>query len=403
MAFEKKKLMLLGGLRYLIPVIETAHELGIHVITVDYLPDNIAHKYSDEYHNVSIIDKQEVLKLAQELDIDGIMSFAVDPGVVTAAYVAEKLGLPFQGSYNSVSILQDKSKFRAFLQENGFNVPKAKGYKDLASAIDDMNNWTYPVIVKPVDSAGSKGVARVDSPNNLAEAFKKAQKESHKGEVIIEEFIEKDGCSSDSDSFTVNGILKVCTFSDQYFDTKAENPYTPSAYSWPSSMAQRSQEELRSELPRLMTLLDMKTGIYNIETRLGKNGKTYIMEVSPRGGGNRLAEMTDLAYKTNLLENAIRSAVNMPLLQTDQPIYEDNLVELVIHADKMGIFEKIEIQDSVKPYLIQEDVWVNPGEYVSDFKGANNSLGTLVFRFPNQEGKKASPANHEHYYKVKLK
>lgn len=87
---KQKKLLLLGGLRYLIPVIEAAHKEGYYVITCDYLPDNIAHKYSDEYHNVSIIDKEAVLKLAQELQIDGIMSFAVDPGVVTAAYVQER-------------------------------------------------------------------------------------------------------------------------------------------------------------------------------------------------------------------------------------------------------------------------------------------------------------------------
>lgn len=76
-------------------MIDAAHELGLHVITCDYLPNNIAHKYSDEYHNVSIIDKEAVLKLAQDLQIDGIMSFAVDPGVVTAAYVQEKMGLRF--------------------------------------------------------------------------------------------------------------------------------------------------------------------------------------------------------------------------------------------------------------------------------------------------------------------
>ena len=69
--------MLLGGLRYLLPVIEAAHKQGYYVITADYLPDNIAHKYSDEYCNVSIIDKEAVLKEAQRLQIDGIMSFAV--------------------------------------------------------------------------------------------------------------------------------------------------------------------------------------------------------------------------------------------------------------------------------------------------------------------------------------
>ena len=113
-----KKLLLLGGLQYLLPVIEEAHKLGVYVITADYLPDNIAHKYSDEYVNVSIINKEAVLKVAQEKEIDGIMSFAVDPGVVTAAYVAEQMGLPFQCSYKSASILQDKTWLRKFIADN---------------------------------------------------------------------------------------------------------------------------------------------------------------------------------------------------------------------------------------------------------------------------------------------
>lgn len=125
-----KKLMLLGGSRYLIPVINAAHKLGLYTITVDYLPDNTAHKYSDKYCNISIIDKEAVLKCARELEIDGIMSFACDPGVVTAAFVAEKMRLPFQGSYKAISILQDKGMFRKFLTENHFNVPL---YADLTA------------------------------------------------------------------------------------------------------------------------------------------------------------------------------------------------------------------------------------------------------------------------------
>ena len=162
-----KKILLLGGSRYLLPVIKSAHELGLYVITCDYLPDNIAHKYSDEYVNVSIIDKEAVLEVAKKLEIDGIMSFATDPGVVTAAYVAEKLGLPYGGSYESVSILQDKGRFRSFLTEHNFNVPHAKSYKNLEDALRDTDFFTWPVIVKPVDSAGSKGVTRVDDKNEL--------------------------------------------------------------------------------------------------------------------------------------------------------------------------------------------------------------------------------------------
>lgn len=166
-----KKLMLLGGIRYLVPVIKKAQEMGIYVITSDYLPDNIAHKYSDEYCNVNITDKEAVLECAKKLNIDGIMSFACDPGVVSASYVAEQLNLPFQCSYESTMILQDKGLFRDFLMKHNFNVPHAKRYTDVRKPYEDIEYFTWPVIVKPVDSAGSKGVTRVDNPEQLGEAI----------------------------------------------------------------------------------------------------------------------------------------------------------------------------------------------------------------------------------------
>lgn len=382
---KQKKLMLLGGLRYLLPVIEEAHNLGVHVITVDYLPDNIAHKYSDEYHNLSILDKEAVLKLAQQLDIDGIMSFAVDPGVVTAAYVAEKMGLPFQGSYESVRILQDKALFRKFLTENGFNVPNAKGYDNLEDALKDVDFFNWPVIVKPVDSAGSKGVMRVDRPEGLKNAVEYALSESHSGNFIIEDFLEKEGHSSDTDSFTVDGKLVYGSFSDQRFDDKADNPYTPSAYSWPSTMPIEAQNELTSELQRLMTLLNMKTGIYNIETRLSKNGKSYIMEVSPRGGGNRLAEMLKYATRTPLVANSVRAALGMQVDDLEMPKYYGYLAEVILHADKEGKFEKVELSKGMEDLVVERDLWVKPGDVVHGFSGANNAIGTLVLRFPTKE------------------
>ena len=167
----QKKLMLLGGLRYLLPVIKAAHEQGYYVITADYLPKNIAHKYSDEYCNVSIIDKEAVLKEAQRLEIDGIMSFACDPGVVSASYVQNKMGLPSFGPFESVEILQNKDRFREFLANNGFNVPKAKGFDSVEAAMREISWYPWPVIVKPTDAAGSKGVTRVDKEEDLASDY----------------------------------------------------------------------------------------------------------------------------------------------------------------------------------------------------------------------------------------
>lgn len=377
--------MLLGGLRYLLPIIEAAHNLGIYVITVDYLPDNIAHKYSDEYHNVSIIDKEAILKLARELEIDGIMSFAVDPGVITAAYVAKELGLPSPGPYESIKILQNKDLFRQFLSENGFNVPLAKVYFKYEDTIKDLDSFIFPLIVKPTDSAGSKGVSRIDNTEELEKAFEYALTNSLSGKVIIEEFIEKVGCSSDSDCFSTNGILNVITFSAQRFDEHAANPYTPSAFSWPSTFTEQQKSYLSSELQRLITLLKMRTSIYNVETRIGCNGKPYIMEVSPRGGGNRLAEMVMYNTGVNLIEAAVKAAVGESVGHLKPEPSDDYWAEVILHADKDGVYESIQLGPKYKENIIQYDIWVKEGQPVFAFNGANNSIGTLVLRFKDKE------------------
>lgn len=399
-----KKVLLLGGSRYILPVIEACHKLGYKAITCDYLPDNIAHKYSDEYFNISIIDKDAVLKLAQEQRVDGILSFACDPGVETMAYVCEQLGLPCVGSYQSVLTLQDKSLFRQFLTDNGFNVPKAKGYSDIDEAIADKDEFRWPVIVKPVDSAGSKGVTRVDDVSKLREAAEFAIKFSKTKRFIVEEFIQQKGCSSDTDSFSVNGELVFSSFANQRFDKNASNPYTPSAYSWPSGMPSDIQAELRSELQRLIKLLGLKTSIYNIETRQGTDGKPYIMEMSPRGGGNRLSEMLRYASGTDLIINAVRAAVGDEIQGIGgDPAYDGCWAEVILHADNDGVFDKLWIEPSIESCVVERDLWVEAGDEIKGFTGANEAVGTLVLRFETADKLEEVMNNISEYVKILIK
>lgn len=375
-----KKLLLLGGSRYLLPAIKAAHDMGVYVITCDYLPHNYAHQFADEYHNVSIVDKEAVLNLAQELHIDGIMSYATDPGVVTAAYVAEKMHLPGNNPYESVVILQNKGKFRKFLQENGFNVPKMKTFRSWEEVQSSLGKIEYPVIVKPTDSAGSKGVTRVDNESQLESAVSYALDYSIGHECIIEQFIEKDGFSTDTDSFSIDGKLVFFSLNDQWFDDQAANEYTPAAYCWPSSMPASAQKELHDEIQRLLKILHMGTSIYNIETRLGKDGKPYIMEVSPRAGGNRLAEVLRYATGQDLIKASVQGALGMPIDELHNPEYKGHWGLSVLHAENEGIYQGISISPDIMNAVVEKDVWVKPGDKVEPFTGANESIGTLILR-----------------------
>ena len=399
---KQKKIMLLGGIHYLLPVIMAAHEQGYYVITADYLPDNVAHQYSDEYCNVNIIDKEAVLQAAKALNIDGIISFGVDPGVISAAYVQEQMGLPQMGPYESVRILQNKDLFRAFLKEHGFNVPNARSYTSKEIALSDTDWFTYPMIVKPTDSAGSKGVTRIDSLEEYEDAVDYAFEKSISGTIIVEEFIDKVGCSSDTDSFLLNCELKFISFNAQRFDENAANPYTPAAFSWPSTFAEH-EEYLRSELQRLLSLLNMKTSVFNIETRVASNGKPYIMECTPRGGGNRLCEMLRYATGVDLITAQVRAAVGDNVENVEQKPYNGHWAEVILHSCQDGIFHKLEISNEVKPYVRDLDLWVKSGDEIHAFTSARYAIGTVILCFPTEEMMLDKLNNQQSWLKVHLK
>ncbi len=395
-----KTLLLLGGSRYLLPVIREAKALGCRVVTCDYLPDNIAHRYSDAYANVSIVERDAVLALAKERKIDGIMSFACDPGVVTAAYVAEKLGLPNVGPLASVELLQDKGRFRRFLEENGFPVPASRSCASLEEV--PLQELRYPLMVKPVDSAGSKGVSRVEREEELAAAVRHALDFSLSGRFILEDFIEPVGFPSDTECFTVKGELRFVSFNNQYFDRKADNPYTPAGFTWPSTMPESVQQDLAEQLQRLLRLLDMGTAVYNVESRLGRDGRAYLMEVSPRGGGNRLCEMLHYTTGVNLIRAAVQAALGLKVDEPKMPVYSGNWSYVALHSYESGVFRGLELSDEARPFLVEEDLWVKPGEPVEAFSGANKTIGTLVLNWPDRASRDAHMADLDRWLRIRV-
>lgn len=380
-----KRLLMLGGSHFQVPAIKKAREMGYYVITCDYLPENPGHKFSHEYHNVSTTDKEKVLNLAKELKIDGIVCYASDPAATTAAYVAEQLGLP-TNPYKSVEILTNKDMFRKFLEENGFNVPRARGYSSINEAKKDFHNFKMPVMIKPVDSSGSKGVSKIDSIDSLEEKVEYALSFSRAKRFIIEEYIEKYGYQIAGDGFSVNGNLVFRCFANEHFENNSSNPFVPIGESWPYNMPTDIHNKIHYEIQRALSLLNMKTGAYNFDIRIDDKENVYLMEIGPRNGGNLIPQVTKYATGVDMVEFTIKAAMGEDCSDLTMIEPKGFWSCYMIHSEKEGMLKKVEIEESFKENNIVEfEMLYKPGDKVSAFTGSNGTLGTMILKYSSME------------------
>lgn len=399
-----KKIMLLGGSAQQVVAIETAKRLGYYTVLCDYLNDNPGQYVADKFYLVSTTDKEAVLEVAQREKIDGILAYASDPAAPTAAYVAEKLGLP-GNPYESVQILCEKDKFRKFLSENGFHTPKAKGYEQISEAVKDLTGgyFTLPVIVKPVDSSGSKGVVRIDESTEVEEKLNYALSYSRGGRIIVEEFVEKFGYQIAGDGLSVDGKLVFRCFANDHFDEKCENPFVPISASFPYNMPKEVQEKVHNEIQRLISLLNMKTCTYNFDMRIDKDYNVYLMEIAPRDGGNYIPQLIQYATGVDLVECSVKAAMGDAIETRSMVEAQGFWSYYAVHSLKNGVLKSILIDEKFeKEHIVENHILKKVGDTVQVFTGANTTLGILLLKFDTMEEMLYAMDNAEKWIQIEV-
>ena len=374
-----KRILMLGGNVLQMTAIKRAKELGYYVISADYLPDNPGHKYSDEYHNISTIDKDAILALAEKKCVDGILSYASDISAPTAAYVSEKLGLP-TNPYSSVMVLTHKDRFRAFMREQGFPMPEGKMFQEVEEAKAYFDKMRLPVIVKPTDSSGSKGVVKVTKREQFEAAYRTAMSYSISKCIIVEQFIEKKGYQIDGDGFIQDGKIVFWGVMDQH-NHHACNPHAPIGLSYPSIQHPAYQEAARELVQSIFDRLDMRFGAFNFEYIIGPDGKIYLLEIGPRNGGNYIPDTLLYASGADLIGASIRACVGDAYSELLRQTQQKCASSYVVHAAASGTFRGLKLHEEVKDRIIKQAIFVSEGEKVRAFRNGGDSLGAMVLAF----------------------
>lgn len=391
---------MLGGSMQQIPIIKRAKEMGLYVITCDYCPDNPGHKFADEYYNVSTTDLDAVLELAKRLSIDGIVAYASDPAAPTAAYVSEKLGLP-GNPYQSVKLLTEKDLFRKFLKEHGLNCPKAQGFTNYEDALAAIGDFRFPVMVKPVDSSGSKGVVKIYGVDELKDAVAEALSYSRGKRFIIEEFIVKKGYQVSGDGFSVDGKLVFTSYGNELYSGKGTREYVALGEFWPSLLTEEQKNKVDEELQRLITALGMKTCAYNIEVILDENDTVYVLELGPRNGGSYIPQLIKYATGVDLVDYTIWGALGMDCSSLKMEETKGVFSNYMIYSITSGRFKGLWFDEQFKKNnLLDVYCTYHEGDQVTAYQNTTHSLGTILFKADSIDEMIEITNNIENYYKV---
>ena len=395
-----KRLLMLGGSMQQIPIIKRAKEMGLYVITCDYCPDNPGHKFADEYYNVSTTDLDAVLELAKRLNIDGIVAYASDPAAPTAAYVSEKLGLP-GNPYQSVKLLTEKDLFRKFLKEHGLNCPKAQGFTNYEDALAAIGDFRFPVMVKPVDSSGSKGVVKIYGVDELKDAVAEALSYSRGKRFIIEEFIVKKGYQVSGDGFSVDGKLVFTSYGNELYSGKGTREYVALGEFWPSLLTEEQKNKVDEELQRLITALGMKTCAYNIEVILDENDTVYVLELGPRNGGSYIPQLIKYATGVDLVDYTIWGALGMDCSSLQMKETKGVFSNYMIYSITSGKYKGLWFDEQFKKNnLLDVYCTYHEGDKVTAYQNTTHSLGTILFKAGSIDEMIEITNNIENYYKV---
>ena len=372
-----------------------------------YLPDNPGQYEADKFYGTSTTDVEAVYEIAKVEQVSGILAYASDPAALPAAIVAERLGLPTNPA-KSVEILGLKYPWRKFLYDNGFACPKFHSFNPntpISEIKDIAKDFTFPIVVKPTDSSGSKGVTKLDDWDGLEKAIRWADEYSRNKILLVEEFIQRGyPYVIGGDIFVWDGEIVLYGEMDCLRDT-LRSPLIPIGKKKPAGLNKKQEEIVHKELQRIVTALDVRFGEMNIEILLDKDDNVHFLELGPRAGGNMIPIQLSDAFGIDLVKANVQAAMGVKPDFIDKPVeaLPGCYMHYVLHSYEAGTFGGIETDESIRKYVYREVVYKKPGDKVETFDGAGKALGIVFLHFDTVDEMELFCENYNSLIKVKLK
>lgn len=374
-----KKALILNASYCEIEAILALHKHGYYVIATGRDRGAAGEKFVDKYIQADYSDKERILQIAREQKIDVIVPNINDYGVRTAAYVAEKLGLPGHDSYCTAVLLSDKDKFKQFALENGIATPNAVPF----TSYDEALSYIYseqgsPLIVKPSDACGGLGISKIETIEQARPALDAAFQSSRNGHIIIEPFIE--GTLHGFTSFLKDKKV-ICYGTDSEF--MFVNKYRVEMGLYPSNVEEQVKDVMIRQVEKMADLLDLKDGIFHLQFIMSKDGP-QIIEVMRRNLGNMCLLCSKMRLGMDWVYWEVRARCGLNISSLTHNIEPSGFYAFKnIVGTKDGVIRKIEIPEKLSKRTFYRLDFLSEGQLLENC--AKKSVGTLFMEFRTQE------------------
>lgn len=374
-----KKLLMLNGSHSEITMISEAKKLGYYVITTGNMPRQIGHTYADAYISADYSDRKSILKIAEDNHIDAVVSCANDFGAITAAYVAEKMGLPGHDTYKTAILLHQKDNFKKFAAELCLRSPLSDIYSNLDAAMEMKNLYEYPLIVKPVDLSGGKGISKVNCAEEYESAVSEALGKSRKGKIVVEKFIM--GTYHSFSTFLVDQKV-IGYFSDNEYSFL--NPFFVASSGGPARNVEYVKDILIRQAEIIAEHLKLVNGVFHMQYVMDNRNQPYIIDICRRCSGDLYPEPIEHATgipwaKWIVMAEAGYSSSSF----TERGVQSRYCGRHCIMAEKNGTVEDVIISDEIKGNIYKKLFWWDKGYKIENY--LVDKIGILFYEFSSEK------------------
>jgi len=364
------KLLVLGASEFQIPLLKQARKMGINTCVLDYNENAPGIKYADEYRQCSLKDIPTAVKIAYEYKPNGVTAGMVDVAVCTCARICKELGLPGL----SVAVAERSTdKFKMIEAFKANNVPHPQYiYFSKNTFSKEKINLKYPLIVKPIDMAGSRGIELVNSEDELATAVNKSIMASDKGEIIIEEYMV--GPEVSVELFVEGYKPYVLQITDKL--TSGAPHFMEIGHSQPSSLSNQIKDSIARVACSAVEALGLNNCVAHAEIIITEEGPKMV-EIGARMGGDGIQQqLIELSTGINLQEIVIKLAMGEQVSCPHSTIKQASAIRFI--PSREGTVVDVEAPEILDKCIKMVNLLCNPGERVSNAKDNSGRLGYVI-------------------------